>query len=105
MNKIQLTKINRSNNDIWTLLKIAIESKNIALIEQATNRLYSLQKYYIDLINFQDMEISQLKDLLSQETAIRNSFEKEWIEEVAKKEGFYENLRARINETYGQNKG
>lgn len=100
MKKIEFTKLNRSNIDIWQFLKMAVETKNIALIESSLSRLHTLQKYYLDLLNYQDIEINQLKDLLAQETAIRESFEKEWLIETAKKTNSYERLKERIEATY-----
>jgi hypothetical protein len=102
MKKIEFTKLNRSNSDIWQMLKMAIETNNIAIIESNLSRLHALQKYYLDLLNFQDIEINQLKDLLAQETAIRESFEKEWLIDTAKKTNSYERLKERIQETYRQ---
>lgn len=102
MKKIEFTKLNRSNNDIWQILKMAVETNNIALIESSLSRLHALQKYYINLLNYQSIEINQLKDLLAQETAIRESFEMDWIIETAKKTNTYEELKKRISETYKQ---
>jgi hypothetical protein len=100
MKKIDFTKLNRSNSDIWGDLKMALKSKNFAVIESSLSRLYSLQKYYIDLLNFQDIEINQLKDLYKQESEIRESFEKEWLESLAVNSKNYEQLKERINATY-----
>lgn len=102
MKKIKFTKLNRANNDIWQILKMAVKTNNIALIETSLSRLHALQKYYIDLLNYQSIEINQLKDLLAQETAIRESFEMDWIIETAKKTNTYEDLKKRISETYKQ---
>jgi hypothetical protein len=100
MKKIEYTKLNRSNSDIWQMIKMGLDTNNKALLESSLSRLKALQKYYLDLLNFQDMEINQYKDLLSQETAIRESFEKEWLEETAKKTNSYERLKQRIEATY-----
>lgn len=100
MKKIEFTKLNRANSDILQFLKMAIETKNMALIESNVSRLLALQKYYLDLLNYQDIEINQLKDLLAQETAIRESFEKEWLIDTAKKTNTYERLKERIEATY-----
>jgi hypothetical protein len=100
MKKLDLTKVNRSNNDIWADIKLALQSKNLTVLEASLTRLYSLQKYYVNLLNFQDMEINQLKDLYKQETQIRNSFEKEWLESLSVNSKNYEQLKKRINATY-----
>lgn len=100
MKKIDHATINRSNLDIWETLKMALDTGNNAVIESTLLRLHKLQKYYIDLITFQEIEINQLKDLLAQESSIRNSFEREWIESIAKKSHNYEELKQRIKDTY-----
>jgi len=100
MKKIDMVKINRSNKDIWFNLNEAFKSKNLALIESSIRRLMELQKYYINLLNFQQIEINQLKDLLEQEESIRNDFEREWLEQLAKKTGQYETHKQRIEELY-----
>jgi hypothetical protein len=100
MKKLDLTKVNRSNIDIWADIKLALQSKNFTVLEASLTRLYSLQKYYLDLLNFQDMEINQLKDLYKQESEIRNSFEKEWLESLSVNSKNYEQLKKRINATY-----
>lgn len=100
MKKNDVVKVNKSNSDIWAMLKMAVETKNFALIESTLSRLHRLQKYYIDLITFQEIEINQLKDLLAQETEIRESFERDWLIDVAKKNNTYERLKERIDATY-----
>jgi hypothetical protein len=103
MQKIDMVKINRSNKDIWQLLKMAIETNNIALIESSLERMYSLQKYYIDLLNFQDMEINRLKDHLTTEQKTNTLLDNEWVIEIAKRNTTqYENFKERIRETYSK---
>jgi len=102
MKKIDMVKINRSNKDIWQLLKMAIETNNIALIESSLERMHSLQKYYIDRLNFQEIEISQLKDHLAFQQKINDDYEKEWLIEISKRNGIYENFKERIRETYSK---
>jgi hypothetical protein len=82
------------------MIKMALDTNNKALLESSLSRLKALQKYYLDLLNFQDMESNQYKDLLAQETALRESFEKEWLIETAKKTNSYERLKERIQATY-----
>jgi hypothetical protein len=100
MKKINIQKLNRSNNDIWLNINEAIKSQNYNALERNFQRLYALQKYYLDLLNFQDIEINQLKDNLESVQSMLNDYEKEWITEVAKRGGIYEAMKERINENY-----
>ena len=100
MKKIDIQKLNRSNNDIWLNLNEAIKDKNWPAIESNLNRLYGLQKHYLNLLNFQDIQITQLKGNLASVQNMLNDYEKEWIIEVAKRSGIYESMKTRINENF-----
>lgn len=100
MQKINHTKLNRSNNDIWGTLNIAVKTKNIALIESNLSRLYAMQKYLLELLEFQESEILSFKNHLAETQKTLESFEKDWIEKIAKDNGVYEEVRERINKTF-----
>ena len=100
MKKIDIQKLNRSNNDIWLNINEAIKSKNYPALENNLQRLYRLQKHYLDLLNFQDIEINQLKGNLASVQNMLNDYEKEWISEVAKRGGIYEAMKDRINANF-----
>jgi hypothetical protein len=100
MKKIDYAKLNRSNNNIWLNINEALKDKNYPALEANLKRLFSLQKYYIDLLNFQDIENAQLKDNMASVQNSLNDYEKEWITEVAKRQGIYENLKESINQTF-----
>ena len=100
MKKIDYSKLNRSNNDIWLNIHEALKDKNYPALEASLKRLFSLQKYYLNLLNFQDIENAQLKDNMASVQSSLDDYEKEWISEVAKRQGIYENLKIRINETW-----
>jgi hypothetical protein len=100
MQKINHTKLNRSNNDIWGLLVKAVDSGNIALVKVNLDRLYELQKYYLRLLEFQDSEIASLKDFLASTQQTLNEFEKDWITRISKDNNVYEETRKRINDTF-----
>ena len=102
MKKIDYAKLNRSNNDIWLNINEALKDKNYPALEASLKRLFSLQKYYLDLLNFQNIENTQLKYNMASVQASLNDYEKEWISEVAKRQGIYENLKERINQTFIQ---
>lgn len=95
-----ILKVNKKNKDIWALIVTAIESKNIALIEKNLKRLYALQAWYIDLINQQQLEINGLKIELMADRILTEAREKEFIIEVAKRNGVYERLKEDIDRTF-----
>jgi vacuolar-type H+-ATPase subunit I/STV1 len=99
--KITTTQLNRANKDIWQSLKIAIDTKNWALLEKNLTRLHSLQAYYLERLNLSEIEIRGLQGDLNAEASMRHSFEKEWLEQVAKRAGTYEAMKDRINEIWG----
>jgi hypothetical protein len=99
--KITTTQLNRANKDIWQSLKIAIDTKNWALLEKNLTRLHSLQAYYLERLNLSEIEIRGLQGDLNAEASLRHSFEKEWLEQVAKRAGTYEAMKDRINEIWG----
>jgi hypothetical protein len=100
MDAKKYAKINRANNDIWYMLSEAIKTNNIAVIESNLDRIYKMQKYYVQQLCIQEMEINQLKDLLEYEKKLTTEYEREWILSVAKKTPQYEELKQRINEIF-----
>ena len=100
MQKINHTKLNRSNNDIWGALMKAVQTGNMALIKTNLDRLYNLQKYYLELLEFQNAEINSLKDHLATNQKTLSEFEKEWIIRISKDANVYEETRKRIEETF-----
>lgn len=100
MKKIDIAKLNRSNKDIWVLIEQAVKTKNFALIEKNLQRLHSLQEYYSKLLNFQDIEIRGLQGDLDAQTYLTSIFEKEWLEQVAKRSHSYDILKERIDKMY-----
>lgn len=100
MNKINHTSINRSNQAIWAALNEGIKKRNWAIIEQNLNRIYELQKYYMKLLHFQEIENNQLKDLLEDTERTLESYQNEWLTEMAKKTNNYEDLKRQIDKTF-----
>ena len=100
MKKIELAKLNKANKDIWALIDAGLKTKNFAILEKNLKRLHSLQAYYIDLLNFNDYEIVSLQNDLNAESAMRQAFEKDFFEGVAKRNGNYELLKDRIDEIF-----
>ena len=74
MEKKDITKLNRSNKDIWALIDQGLKTKNFAILEKNLKRIYLLQCYYIKLLNFQDHEIRELHNELISEISLSNSF-------------------------------
>ena len=95
MEKKDITKLNRSNKDIWALIDQGLKTKNFAILEKNLKRIYLLQCYYIKLLNFQDHEIRELHNELISEISLSNSFEG-----VAKRTGNYDLLKKRIDELF-----
>ena len=100
MKKIDRYKINKANKDIWAMIDMAMKTDNRALLEANLTRLLSLQKYYLDLLNFQDTEITLLKADTAFNQKLIDDRDKEWLIEVAKRNGIYDKLKKRINTQY-----
>ena len=100
MEKKNITKLNRANKDIWAMIKIGLESKNMAVLEKNLKRLHALQSYYMELLNFNDYEIEALRNDLIAERYLTTSFEKEWLEGVQKRSGTYDVMKDRMNELF-----
>ena len=100
MEKKNITKLNRANKDIWAMIKIGLESENMALLEKNLKRLHALQSYYMELLNFNDYEIQALKNDLMAERYLTTTFEKEWLEGVQKRSGTYDVMKDRMNELF-----
>jgi hypothetical protein len=100
MEKKNIAKLNRANKDIWAMIKIGLESGNLALLEKNLKRLHALQSYYMELLNFNDYEIQALKNDLIAERYLTTSFEKEWLEGVQKRSGTYDMMKDRMNELF-----
>ena len=86
------------------MLEVGLKSKNFAIIEKNLQRLASLQKYYTDLINYQEFEITALRIDLEAERILTSSYEKEWLEGVSKRSGTYDNTKQRIEELFKETK-
>lgn len=100
MEKKKVTDLNRANKDIWAMIKIGLESGNLALLEKNLKRLHSLQCYYMELLNLNDYEIQALKNELIAERHLTTSFEKEWLEGVQKRSGTFEVMKDRMNQLF-----
>lgn len=100
MTKKDIAKVNRASKDIWILIEAGIKTKNFAILEKNLLRLHALQKYYSDLLNFQDMEIKGLMNDLQAQLYLTDLFEKEWLEEVAKRTNAYDKLKDRIDQLF-----
>lgn len=100
MEKKDIIKLNRANKDIWAMIKIGMETKNLALLEKNLKRLHSLQSYYMELLNFNDYEIQALRNDLIAERILTQSFEKEWLEAVQNRSGTYDVMKDRMAELF-----
>lgn len=100
MKKKEIALLNRANKDIWALLEVGLKTKNFAILEKNLHRLASLQKYYTDLLNYQEFEIIALQNDLDAERHLTNDYEKEWLEGISKRLGSFENTKERIEELF-----
>ncbi len=91
---------NRANRDIWGLLNEAVKTKNWALIEANIGRLYAMQEFLIKKVNLMESQIAALKTDVGMAQAENEKLEKEWLEEVSKRNGIYENLKERIGQAF-----
>ena len=105
-----ISKINRSSDDIWKLIKIAVDSKNWALLHQNLNRLHALQGYYCRILTIQSSSIRVLE--ASERYYIQKNYEleDEWMKMFCSSRGQdlnsiknsseYSEIKKRLNELF-----
>lgn len=91
---------NKLNSDLWALLSKAVKERNIPAIADNLDKFYALQKFYISKINRQDILIQQLKDNLQNEIELKTRFEIDWLSEISKRNGSYDDFKNRVNEVF-----
>lgn len=101
MDMKSVLKINRSSDDIWKLLKIAVDTKNWALIEKNLDRLHALQRHYCEILTTQ----SGLNQVLEADNAYlrakTNQLEDENLLLICKDKGFpYKELQKKLDGLY-----
>jgi hypothetical protein len=102
MEKKTLKDLNDLNRDIWGMIVLAVETKNWALIELNLKRLNALQKKYINIINLQDYEIKGLTLIAQEEARVNNMLEKQWLKDVCKRQGNYQEMKENIDKFFGE---
>jgi hypothetical protein len=100
MEKKTIKDLNDLNRDIWGMIVLAVETKNWALIELNLKRLNALQKKYINIINLQDYEIKGITLIAQEEVRVNNMLEKQWLKDVAKRQGNYEEMKKNIDKFF-----
>jgi hypothetical protein len=100
MEKKTLKDLNDLNRDIWGMIVLAVETKNWALIELNLKRLNALQKRYINIINLQDYEIKGITLIAQEEARVNNLLEKQWLKDVCKRQGNYQEMKERIDKFF-----
>ncbi len=100
MKDIDHYSFNRANRDIWGLLNEAVKTKNWALIQSNIDRLYAMQDFLIKKMNLMESQINTLKNDIATVQMENDKLEKEWLRELTKKNGIYENLKERIGQTF-----
>ena len=99
---ISTKKLNATNRDIWSLLEVALKTKNFALLERNFRRLYSLQSHYVEMINRKEHEIRELNIEVAAAKSLAHQFERDWFEEAAKRTGTYDRVKQDIDEIFGK---
>tara|TARA_R110000772_G_scaffold145504_1_gene255466 strand:- start:18489 stop:18803 length:315 start_codon:yes stop_codon:yes gene_type:complete len=100
--KIQkVQKVNRASDDIWKLLRIAVDTKNWALLEKNLDRLHALQRYYCQTLTNQSGTINVLTADNEFLTNRGNRLEDENIILICKDKGFeYQTLKTKLDELF-----
>jgi hypothetical protein len=101
MKKLDIKTLNQTNQDIWAKLKIAYEQKNWALIAKNLKRLHALQGYYLSRLNLAEHENKELELMLKSSESQVNQYEKQWMEEVSKRNGTFDRVNHRLDELFG----
>ena len=104
MKKIDIPTLNKTNLNIWAKITLAYQAKNWAMMEKQLKRLHGLQSYYCQLMNLQDHEIRELKNMVYASEARINDQEREWIAEVAKRTGTFDRISKELDEIFGDEK-
>jgi hypothetical protein len=101
MKKLDIKTLNQTNQDIWAKLNIAYQQKNWALIEKNLKRLHALQGYYLSRLNLAEHEMRELDLMLKASQSQVNQYERNWMEEVSKRNGTFDRVNDRLDELFG----
>jgi hypothetical protein len=101
MKKLDIKTLNQTNLDIWSKIEIAYQQKNWALIAKNLKRLNALQGYYLRRLNLAEHENKELELMLKSYESQVNQYEKEWMEEVSKRNGTFDRVNDRLDELFG----
>ena len=101
MKKLDIKTLNQTNQDIWAKLVIAYEQKNWALIAKNLKRLHALQGYYLSRLNLAEQENRELQLMVNASELQINQYERQWIEEVSKRNGTFDRVNQRLDELFG----
>jgi hypothetical protein len=101
MKKLDIKTLNQTNQDIWSKLAIAYEQKNWALIAKNLKRLHALQGYYLSRLNLAEQENRELQLMVNASESQINQYEKQWMEEVSKRNGTFDRVNQRLDELFG----
>ena len=101
MKKLDTKTLNQTNKDIWAKLAIAYEQKNWASIANNLKRLHALQGYYLSRLNLAEQEIRELELMVKSAESQINQQDREWMEEVSKRNGTFDRVNQRLDELFG----
>lgn len=99
---IPTKKLNQANSDIWAKIKIAYQTKNWALMAKSISRLHGLQTEYLRRLNLAEQEIRELQIELNFEASQNAEWEKQFLQGVAKRNGNFDLVNARLEELFGK---
>ena len=102
MSKIPTSKLNQANNDIWSKIRQAYEARNWALMAKNLARLHGLQTEYLRRLNFAEHEIRELRIELDLEASQNAEWEKQFMQDIASKNGNLDLVNARLEELFGK---
>lgn len=102
MKKLDIKTLNQTNQDIWSKLSLAYEQKNWALIAKNLKRLHSLQVYYLSRLNLAEYEVRELNLMVKSAESQINQQDREWMEEVSKRNGTFDRVNQRLDELFGE---
>jgi len=100
MHKINHEELNRLNNDVWSLINESFKRKNWALMQDSISKLYTLQKKYLETLNFLDAENASLKNFLAETQKTLDGYERDWLMKIAKDNNLNDEVKERIRKTF-----
>jgi len=100
MKEFDPKKTNKSADNIWQLIQVALKERNMQVLELNLKRLFTLQKYYCELLNNQSHELKILRYEERYLNSVIKDYEKKEFEQLCKDNGTYQALKSQIDEIF-----